>query len=53
LVTGFNAAATGNESVGTVAVTQSAEAVPVHAATATQMVSTPIIRFIAGIISSN
>jgi hypothetical protein len=37
--------------VGTVAVTQSAEAVPMHAATAMQTVSTPIIRLFAVIIS--
>jgi hypothetical protein len=34
-----------------VAVTKSAEAVPMHAATARQMVSIPIIRLFAGIIS--
>jgi hypothetical protein len=43
-VTGFTATAKGFVPAGTVAVTQSAEAVPMHAATAMQIVSIPNVR---------
>jgi hypothetical protein len=50
LVAGFNATELGKELAGTVAVTQSAHAVPTLAATARQTASIPILRLFADII---